>query len=558
MDSPPLHSHEGFQTIVLDGNSLTSEDVVRIAYEHMRVEIAPAAYERVRRARQVVDMLAESEDAVYGVNTGFGAMKHVKIDHDKLAELQVNLIRSHCAGVGQPISVYRVRALLALRINVLLKGHSGVHPDTLQTLLQMLNLNVVSFVPEKGTVGASGDLAPLSHLALGAIGEGRVWDPELRQFLPSAQVLPKYGIAPAKLRAKEGLALINGTQFICALASEALVRAQRCIDTGDLVCALTIEALRGSPVAMDPRIHWARGQPGQIVSANRIRAALLAGNGPDGRMAPSGVCDSHANCGKVQDAYSLRCAPQVHGTVRDSLQFVRSVLDRELNAATDNPMVFVPSAEEEYSPEQLKMLKEFYGADEQFASGGNFHGQFPAHAADVLAIAIAELASISERRIERLINKDLSGLPPFLVPDAGLNSGFMIAHCTAAALVSENKTLVHPASSDSIPTSAGQEDHVSMGGFAARKALQVVDNVEHVLAVELLCACQGLDFLRPLRTSPALEAIYDVVRKQCGVAFYEKDRYLTDDIEKVAKAIREGLVFEAGVGEIARYAPDHL
>lgn len=524
--------------VELNGNHLSPEELLRVALHHETATLCAASLDRVRAGRKIVDDIVQSGQVKYGINTGFGKFADVVIPADQVEVLQENLIRSHASGVGEMLPVERVRALLTLRINVLLKGHSGVAVETLLTLVDMLNKNCVSYVPSQGTVGASGDLAPLAHLALGAMGEGKMWDPQAQCWGPAAVIMKANGIRPVRLRAKEGLALINGTQFITSLAAEALVRAERIAKQADAIVALTLEALRGSPVAMDPRIHRARGQNGQIESAKRIRSLLLDAGGK-----PSEICDSHKNCGKVQDAYSLRCAPQVHGVVHDTLAFVRELLDREINAATDNPMIFTP----EFLSGGLadaERAENFYSFSESVVSGGNFHGEYPAKAADMLAIAVSELASISERRIERLLNHDLSGLPAFLVPHGGLNSGFMISHCAAAALVSENKVLVHPSSCDTIPTSAGQEDHVSMGGFAARKALDVVQNVEQVLAVELIVACQALDILRPLRTTEPLESIHRWVRETLGVAFLDKDRYLAEDLATVAAGLRSGALLQ--------------
>jgi histidine ammonia-lyase len=383
-------------------------------------------------------------------------------------------------------------------------------------MLMAFNKSCLSYVPEKGTVGASGDLAPLSHLALGLIGQGKMWNPTAGQYEPASQVLAVHGLTPIQLGPKEGLAMINGTQFIASLGSEAVVRAEHLTKVADVVGALTLEVLKGTPVAFDPKIHADRPHSGQIASAERLRR-LLGSNEPSSR---SSLAQSHYNVHQVQDSYTLRCMPQVHGISSDTVAFVKQILTTELNSATDNPMIFTETGES--------------------LSGGNFHGEYPAKAMDYLAIGIHELASISERRIERLLNPQLSGLPAFLVRQGGLNSGFMIAHCTAAALVSENKVLTHPSSVDSIPTSASKEDHVSMGGYAARKALQVVDHVEKVLAIELMCACQALDILRPLQTTPVLEKVYAAVRQDLNVATWERDRFVAPDMERIAQWIREG------------------
>jgi histidine ammonia-lyase len=370
---------------------------------------------------------------------------------------------------------------------------------------------------QQGTLGASGDLAPLAHLALGLMGEGKMWNPKTQSWQASAEILKERGLEPLHLQAKEGLALINGTQLISALGAEAVARSEMLAKTADIICAITLDALEGTVKAYDPQIHNARPHKGQIRSAQHMRSLLHSAT------YPSTISLNHANCNRVQDAYSLRCAPQVHGVAYDTLTFVKGIIETEMNSATDNPMVFADT--------------------EMILSGGNFHGEFPSKALDYLAIAVHELANISERRVERLVNSTLSGLPAFLVKEGGLNSGFMIAHCTSAALVSENKTLAHPASIDSIPTSAEKEDHVSMGGWAARKCLKIVENVENVLAIELLAACQGIDLRRPLRTTAPLEAVHALVRTK--VATWEKDRYLHPDIEAAAEMIRSGQVVAA-------------
>jgi histidine ammonia-lyase len=383
------------------------------------------------------------------------------------------------------------------------------------------NEDLLSFVPEQGTVGACGDLAPLAHLALGLMGEGLMWDMESKSYKPAGEVLKsnyylEKNFEPMKLMPKEGLTLINGAQMISSLTTEALLRAENAVKTGDIIAALTLEALKGTVKATHPSIHIARPHPGQILSASTMRKVLIH----------NGVCSelnqSHCGCGRVQDSYSLRCVPQVHGIVHDTLKFIRKRLTTELNSATDNPMIF---------PDQ----------EDKVISGGNFHGEYPAKLADYLAIAIHEVASLSETRVQRLMNTHSSHLPAFLIGSSGLNSGLMISHCTAAALVSENKGLCHPASVDSIPTSAGQEDHVSMGGWAARKALKVVENVERCLAIELLSACQALDLLKPLKTTDLLEMVHSLVRVH--VPFLEQDSILSEYIEKLTDLIRSGAVY---------------
>jgi histidine ammonia-lyase len=504
--------------LVLDGTGLTLEDLESVARARRQVALADAARQTVARARRVVDEAVARGDVVYGVNTGFGSFAEVVIPRGRLEELQLNLVRSHAAGVGEPLDEAETRALMVLRANALAKGYSGIRLETLDLLIAMINKGVHPVVPSQGSVGASGDLAPLAHLALALVGEGACAT-ELGA-VPGADALRAAGLAPAVLQAKEGLALVNGTQLISAAAGLALVEAERLARTADVLAAMTTDALKGTDVAFDPRIQAARPHPGQEASARNLRA-LLRG---------SAIRESHRGCGKVQDAYSLRCVPQVHGAVRDALAFARRTLEIEMNAGTDNPMVFADTGE---------ML-----------SGGNFHGAPVAMAADILAIAVAELGAISERRIERLVNPALSGLPAFLAREGGVQSGLMLAHVTAAALASENKTLAHPASVDSIPTSANKEDHVSMGVGAARKAARAVANVRRILAVELLAACEALEILKPLLTSAPLQAVHALVRRR--VPPYERDRPPSPDIEALAELLRGGAVAEAAASLCGR------
>jgi histidine ammonia-lyase len=492
--------------LLLDGSHLTLHDLESVATTRGQVGLAPDARALVARARAVVDSAVAGGAVVYGVTTGFGNFAEVVIPLDRIRELQLNLIRSHAAGVGEPLGEVETRALMLLRANVLAKGMSGVRPQTLDLLLAMLNAGIHPVIPSQGSVGASGDLAPLAHLALALVGESECVFRGRRQ--PCAEALQSAGLASVALEAKEGLALINGTQVMTAVAGLALAEAHRLTRMADVVGALTLDALTGTDVAFDPRIHAARPHPGQQASARNLKR-LLAG---------SPLRESHRGCGKVQDAYSLRCMPQVHGACRDALGFATATVAIELNSATDNPMVFADSGE--------------------LLSGGNFHGEPVAIAADVAAIGSAELGAISERRIERLVNPALSGLPAFLTREGGLQSGLMIAHVTAAALASENKVLCHPASVDSIPTSANKEDHVSMGVTAAHKAARVVTNVRRILAVEVLAACQALEFHRPLETSAPLEAVHALLRSQA--AAYHRDRILAPDIEAVALMVRSG------------------
>jgi histidine ammonia-lyase len=502
---PPLHTH----ALLLDGASLTLQDLERVAHGRGReapVGLAAGVRDVVARSRRVVDEAVARKAVVYGVTTGFGNFADVVIPLDRLRELQLNLVRSHSAGVGDPLDRVETRAMMVLRANVLAKGFSGVRPETLDLLLEMINRGIHPVIPSQGSVGASGDLAPLAHLALAMVGEGR--SEHAGRVVSSRQALEDAGLSPIVLEAKEGLALINGTQLMTALAALALAESRRLVRTADVVGALSLDALKGTDVPFDPRFHAARPHPGQAASARNLRR-LLAG---------SAIRESHRGCGRVQDAYSLRCIPQVHGAIRDAMAYVASTLAVEMNAATDNPMVFAETGE--------------------VLSGGNFHGQPAALAADVLTIAVAELGAISERRTERLVNPALSDLPAFLTREGGLQSGFMIAQVTAAALASENKSLAHPASVDSIPTSANKEDHVSMGVTAARKALRAVANTRRILAIEALAACQALEFHKPTETSPALAAAYRVVRGR--VAALDRDRPLAPDFEAVAELVRDG------------------
>ncbi|XP_022612151.1 histidine ammonia-lyase [Seriola dumerili] len=513
----------------LDGSSLTSTDLVNLGRGLYKIKLTPEAEKKVVQSRDLLDTIVKENKVVYGITTGFGKFARTVIPVSKLKELQENLVRSHSAGVGNPLSPERTRMLLALRINVLAKGHSGISLETLHAMIQAFNASCLSFVPEKGTVGASGDLAPLSHLALGLMGEGKMWSPK-SGWADAKYVLEAHGLKPISLKPKEGLALINGTQMITSLGAEAVERAQAIAQQADIVAALTLEVLKGTTKAFDSDIHILRPHPGQIEVAQRFRSLL------DSDHHPSQIAESHRFCDRVQDAYTMRCCPQVHGVTNDTIKFVQNIINTEINSATDNPMVFAERGET--------------------ISGGNFHGEYPAKALDFLAIAVHELASISERRIERLCNPSLSELPAFLVNEGGLNSGFMIAHCTAAALVSENKVLCHPSSVDSLSTSAATEDHVSMGGWAARKALRVVEHVEQVLAIELLVACQGIEFLRPLRTTTPLEKVYELVRSV--VKPWIKDRFMSPDIEAVHRLLLDQKVWNVAKPYIDKYQTEYI
>jgi histidine ammonia-lyase len=507
--------------VLIDGETLQLEEVRAVAAGEARVEVAPEARARVRAARALVQARLEDGEAHYGINTGFGTLAEVRVAPADLARLQRNLVLSHAVGVGAPLPPEEARALMLLRANVLAKGVSGVREQTLDLVVAMLAAGVVPVVPERGSVGASGDLAPLAHLALVLIGEGEAWcagSGAAAERLPGREALRRAGLAPVVLAPKEGLALVNGTQAMTAVGGLALLRAERLAALADLAGAMTLEGLLGSHRPFAAAIQAARGQPGQAAAAARLRELL----------ADSELNRSHQGpgCHKVQDPYSLRCMPQVHGAARDGLAFCRGVLAREVNAATDNPLVFV-GAGAEGGP-----------ADGEIVSGGNFHGQPVALALDVLAIAASHLAAISERRVEQLVNPSLSGLPPFLAPRHGLNSGFMIAQVTSAALVSENKILCHPASVDSIPSSAGREDHVSMGMTAALKARQVVENVRTCLAIELLVAAQALDLRAPLR--PAARVAEAHRRLRAAVPRLEEDRELHRDVEAVCRLVDAG------------------
>ncbi len=493
--------------LVLDGHSLDLTSVVAVARERALVALHDGARSTLDRVRARLEEIVGLGDPVYGVNTGFGKLSDVVIPPGRLSELQTSLIRSHAAGVGAPLAEDEARAVMLLRANVLAKGHSGIRACVVDLVLEMLNAGVYPVIPEQGSVGASGDLAPLAHLALTLIGEGTLVENGRRGS--GLEMLQASGLEPVSLGPKEGLALINGTQAHTGIAALAVYDARSLWATAHVSGALTLEALLGTPVAFEDRIHRVRGQPGQVRSAAVFRALT----------ADSAIRDSHReNDPRVQDAYALRCMPQVHGPVLEALEFAEGVVSRELNAATDNPLVFEGG---------------------EMVSGGNFHGQSVGMVCDFLAIALTNLAAMAERRIDRLVNPDLNqGLPPFLARDAGVNSGFMMAQVTAAALASECKTLSHPASVDSIPTDGGKEDFVPMAMGAAVKLRRVVQNLRHVLAIELLCAVQGIEFRRPLTTSAPLERACALLRG--GVPFMDRDRMLAPDITAVAHQIARG------------------
>ncbi len=507
-------THLRHDSLRLDGNSLTIEEAFLAERLCKQISLSDSAVRKMVRSRNQVDKWLESDEVIYGVTTGFGEFATVRIPHEKIKQLQINLIRSHSAGTGDPLPRNIVRLIILLRANALAKGYSGVRPEVVERLIQIFNLNLVPFIPEKGSVGSSGDLVQLAHLVLALIGEGSfVVDGELE---PAKEVLRKNKIKPLELSAKEGLALVNGTQMMGAFAVHCVYEGLQLAKIFDIVGALSVEALRGTDVAFDPRIHALRPYDGQQNSASNVRQ-LLAG---------SEIRKSHLhNDKRVQDAYSLRCMPQVHGAIRDTLDFCRKQVTVEINSATDNPLIF--------------------SDDETHLEGGNFHGEPLALACDFLAIGLSEFAGISERRIERMVNWQLSGLPKFLIEDGGLNSGMMIAQYTAASLVSENKVLSHPASVDSIPTSANQEDHNSMGSIAAQKCYRVLENVWRVAAIELLVSCQAIDFSRRiggngkvLKCGTGTEAVYQLVRKK--VKHLDQDRVLHRDIEITLQLLKSG------------------
>jgi histidine ammonia-lyase len=493
--------------VEIDGASLTLEQAAEVA-DGAPVSLASSARPRIEQARHFVEDIVLRGEVVYGINTGFGALSEVTIPPEKLRELQINLVRSHSCGVGESLPERVVRAMMLQRANVLSKGYSGCRIEVIEVLLRMLNAGVHPVIPSRGSVGASGDLAPLAHLALVLIGEGEaVYH---GQRMPGSDALNAAGIRPLALEAKEGLALLNGTQAMTAVGGLALLDAERLADATDVTGAMSLEALKGTPVAFDHKIHAVRAHPGQIKSASRLRE-LIEG---------SEIRESHRDHKvdpRVQDAYALRCMPQVHGAVRDSLAHARRILEIEINSATDNPLIFVEAGE--------------------VLSGGNFHGEPIALTLDYAAVAIADLGTISERRVERLVNPDLSGLPAFLTPDPGMNSGLMIAQIVAASLIAENSVLAHPASVTNLPTSGNKEDHVSMGMTSALKFAQVVKNVEMIIAIELMCAAQGLDFLKPLKPGPRLAEAYSRVRE--FVPSLERDAPLAGYIESLVPVVRQ-------------------
>lgn len=503
------HMHELPINVIINGQALSSAQLVAVARHYAPVTLGSESISRIKAARAVIDKLAAEEQKVYGVTTGFGHLSKVRIPHDQLKDLQHNLLRSHSAGVGEPLSEEVTRAMMLLLAASLARGNSGVRIEVVQLLLGMLNARIYPIIPSRGSVGASGDLAPLAHLGLTLIGEGEALLDGRRYT--GAEALQQAGLAPIHLQAKEGLALINGTHLMEAIAILALADAHILLRSAEVACAMSIEGLMGSHIPLDARIHKRRGQHGQQVSAARLRQLVRE----------SEINTSHEDCPRVQDPYTMRCAPQVFGAVRDALEYCTNIFERELDAVTDNPLVF---------PEDGDVL-----------SGGNFHGQPLALALDVLAIALAQVASFSERRIFNLMGPhdwDEAGAPLFLTPNPGLNSGFMITQYVSAALVNEIKILAQPASIDSIPTSAGMEDFNSMGATSAHKVLRILELAQQVIAIELMCAAQMLEFRKPLKPGVGVQLTYEIVRTR--IAKLEHDRVLAPDIALLAKAVKDG------------------
>jgi histidine ammonia-lyase len=500
-------------TVVIDGGPLSIEQVIEVAHGGVEVVLAESVPDRMAAARRLVEEAVSSDRTVYGVTTGFGAFASTRIDPSAAAELQVNLLRSHAGGVGAPLPPHMVRMMMLLRARTLAQGHSGVRPEVVAQILRLLNQGLLPAVPRQGSVGASGDLAPFAHLALPLIGEGSVLVEG--EPAPAGEALARAGIEPITLAAKEGLSLLNGTEGMLAYLCLGIHRSRRLAQAADLAAAMSVEALMGSARPFRPEVHRLRPHPGQITSAANI-AALLEGSEIEASHHDDFV---HA----VQDAYSLRCAPQVHGATRDAIDYAAAVCERELGAVVDNPIVLPDTGE--------------------FLSAGNFHGQPLALALDVLGIAMTELASISERRIDRMLDPDhSSGLPAFLSPEPGLHSGYMLTQYTAAALIAENRVLSHPASVESIPTSGSQEDHVSMGWGAGRKLQDILTNTRRVLAIEILCAAQGIEYRAPLAPAPAMAAVVAAVRGH--VPPLDADRELTNEIETVAELVADGSLLE--------------
>ncbi len=499
------------EAIALGMDGMTLEDLIAIARGGAQVKLSEGAESRIRATRRLVAKWVEDEKTIYGVTTGFGALSDVIISRKDTERLQENILMSHAAGVGEPLEEETVRAVMALRIKDLARGHSGIRLETVQHLLALLNWGVCPVIPQKGSVGASGDLAPLAHLSLVLLGRGEAF--YKGQRMDGRQVLSKCGLKPIRLESGEGLALVNGTQVMTAIGGLAVYDALELSKLTDIAAAMSLEVLMGSRTEFDARIHQIRPHPGQAAAADNMERIVHN----------SEIISSHKDCARIQDAYTLRCSPQVHGATKDAIRYCRKVIETEMNSSTNNPLIFAETRD--------------------FLLGGNFHGQPVALALDFLSMAVAELANISERRIERLVNPMLSGLPAFLVSDGGLNSGFMIAQYTAAALVSENKVLCHPASVDSIPTSANKEDHVSMGTISARKCGEIIKNATDVIAIELLCAAQALDLFTNLKPGQGTLEAYKAIRK--AIPHLDKDRILSEDIAALKKLMRSGKILQA-------------
>jgi len=506
------------EQIVLHGDGFQLEDLVRIARHGASIQISEESIGRIHKARELIDRWVKNGERIYGVTTGFGALSSVTISSKDTKELQKKILFSHSAGIGKNLDEDVVRAMIALRVNDFCRGNSGLRLETIEKLARLLNEGIVPVVPEKGSVGASGDLVPMAHLSLVLIGEGEAVVNGKK--MTGAEALKKKKIEPLVLEAGEGIALINGTQLMIALGCLALHDALNLCKHADIAAGMSLETLMGTRSAFDPRIHKVRPHKGQIMAADNMLRIT----------ANSEIISSHKDCSRVQDAYTLRCSPQVHGASWDAFGYVDNVIRVEMNSSTENPLIFPES--------------------EEFLSGGNFHGQPLALACDFLGIAIAELASISERRIERLVNPQLSGLPAFLVEDGGLNSGFMIAQYAAASLVSENKVLAHPASVDSIPTSANKEDHVSMGAIAARKCREIVANVEDVIAIELLCSAQAIDLFTNMKAGDGTLAAYEVIRSKVG--YMKEDRILSKDIAVIKELLLSGEIVKAVENKVGK------
>jgi histidine ammonia-lyase len=502
---------ERTREIIVGIDEMSLADLVAIAREGARIRLARESEERLKSTRRLIEQWVEQGQLIYGVTTGFGALSDVKISKEETKQLQENILKSHAAGVGDVLDEETVRAIMALRIKDLARGHSGIRLETVHQLIELLNHGICPVVLEQGSVGASGDLAPLAHLSLVLIGQGEALYRGKR--ISGLEALKDCGLTPLELEAGEGLALVNGTQMMTAIGGLSVYDSMRLSKMTDIAAAMSLEVLMGTRTEFDPRIHQVRPHPGQIAAAENMEKITRN----------SEIISSHKDCSRIQDAYTLRCSPQVHGASKDALAYVKRVIETEMNSSTNNPLIFSDS--------------------EEFLLGGNFHGQPVALAMDFLSIALSELANISERRIERLVNPQLSGLPAFLVSDGGLNSGFMLAQYTAASLVSENKALSHPASVDSIPTSANKEDHVSMGSISARKCRQVARNTEYVIAIEFLCAAQAMDLFTNLKPGQGTLVAYRAIRD--AVTHLDKDRVLSKDIETMVRCMRSGRILEA-------------